>query len=205
MALLDSFSTLHIFSENKYTKKYESNPIEIFKSKNLNDAISIENNQIATTFIFESKIYKYNYLEKYITHSFHVANLIDKNHVLLINYVYIILLCQDKIYYYDFNNKNIFKKLFYINNIKKYWFFEGKRIKPSIIKQYENILIFGDNEGNIIKINFEDKFLHEDEFVIIKSSGVFKFIDFPIKDIAIINSYKLFVQSNNNELFLYIE
>ena len=64
MALLDSFSTLHIFSENKYTKKYESNPIEIFKSKNLNDAISIENNQIATTFIFESKIYKYNYLEK---------------------------------------------------------------------------------------------------------------------------------------------
>lgn len=120
MALLDSFSTLHIFSENKYTKKYESNPIEIFKSKNLNDAISIENNQIATTFIFESKIYKYNYLEKYITHSFHVANLIDKNHVLLINYVYIILLCQDKIYYYDFNNKNIFKKLFYINNIKKY-------------------------------------------------------------------------------------
>lgn len=205
VALLDSFSPLNIISENKYTKKYEYNPIEIFKSKSLNDVISIENNQIATTSIFESKVYIYNYLEKYMTDSFHVTNLIEKNHILLINYVYIILLCEDKIYCYDINNKNLFAKLFYIDYIQKYCFFEGKRIKPSIIKQYENILIFGDNEGKIIKINFEDKFLHEDEFVIIKSSEIFKFIDFPIKDIAIINSYKLLIQSKNNELLLYIK
>ena len=169
----------------------------------LNDLVYIGNNIIAIT--NKNTLYIYNYLSDENC-SFVLQGFGDKNYLNLLNNYYLLILSQDQICYYNIINKHLFDKKIFIDYVLKFCFFKGKKITPTIFKQINSeYTLIGDKEGNIIKVQFEKDFIEQEEFIIIDSCQIFKFIGLPIKNILFINKNKLLFQSEINELNIFLK
>lgn len=205
MVYINSPLPLTKISKNVNSNQYEFKRIEAFNNKIINDIIYIENNTIAT--ISDNILYLYNYLkDEHFSHILSNYNVKNQYNFSLINEYYLLIFWENHIYLYNIIDKQLFYKHIYIDSITRYCFFEGRKINPTFfLKSNQTYTIIGDKEGNIIKINFENDFIEQDEFIIIKTCQIFKFIAFPIKNILLINTHNLVIQSENNEIFIFIK
>ena len=203
MAILNSYYPLIKIYKDK--DEYKLSEIKTFYNIIINDIIKINNYQIAFSCCQKETLYLFNY-ETCKLNSFIIHNLLDSNNLFLIYNHYLIILCENEIFYFNTNNNECKSSIVYIDQIIKYCFFEGEKINPTIVKQINNLFcLIGDKKGNIIKCKFENDIINQDKLVEIESSKIFNFINYPIKNIILINFNKLIILSDTNELFIFIK
>ena len=200
MAIINEFYPLIHISQNKneYKLKYVTN----FQNIIFNDIIYIGNNKIAMT-SGQKELFIYNHLTSETNH-FEIPNQLDTKNLFLINNSYLIILCEKEIYYFNLLEEKINSSILFIDSFKKYCFFEGDKIYPTIIKEFNFLFcLIGDNNGNILKISFENEIVNENKLLIIDSSKIIKFINSPVQDLLLIDFRKLLIISKNKELFIF--